>query len=203
MDRNILKTRVSSFTLIEILVVVAILALLLMLTAFTFRGQLSKGKDAKRKADLHKIKIALEEYEKDHEYYPPDLDSLESDYVRQIPQDPTTKQPYEYTPEAEANYPSYYWAFTVLEKEDDSQIIELGCSSGCGPTEEDAEDYNYYITSPNAPNPFYASSGYWGCVGGVCIGIGTNDEGRLECDPNFADKEDCESRCPERPCEPI
>ena len=123
--------------------------------------------------------------------------------MREVPKDPTTKKDYEYKPEEGAGCPSYYWTFTVLEKEEDPQISELGCRIGCGPTEEEAEDYNYYITSPNAPDPFHASSGYWGCIGGACVEIGRNEENELECHPNYGELEDCEERCPAQPCNPV
>jgi len=63
--------RKSAFTLIELLVVVAFLSLMILVAIFAFKGQLFKGYDARRKSDLNRIKIALEEYEKDHNCYPP------------------------------------------------------------------------------------------------------------------------------------
>lgn len=61
----------SGFTLVELLVVIAFLAIIAVIIINALRSSLWKGNDAKRKADLDRIKIALEEYEKDHNCYPP------------------------------------------------------------------------------------------------------------------------------------
>lgn len=59
------------FTLIELIVVMAIMGLLIAVTASSFQTSRIKGKDAKRKSDLKQIQNALETYINDHGKYPP------------------------------------------------------------------------------------------------------------------------------------
>ena len=61
MDNATLK----GVTLVELLVVVSIIALLALISIFAFREQIFKGNDAKRKSDIGRIQLAVEEYEKD------------------------------------------------------------------------------------------------------------------------------------------
>ena len=81
-------------TLVELLIVVSIIILLVLIAIAFFRGQLFKGLDAKRKADINRIKVAIEEYEKDHDCYPPpqivvcDPGTGLSPYLDKIPCDP-------------------------------------------------------------------------------------------------------------------
>ncbi len=60
----------SGFTLIELIVVMAIMGLLIAVTASSFQTSRIKGKDAKRKSDLKQIQNALEAYMNDHGKYP-------------------------------------------------------------------------------------------------------------------------------------
>lgn len=90
----------SGFTLIEMLIVVALIALLLLLFIIGARLQLAKGYDATRKADLNRLRIAFEEYASDHGCYPDpailaDCGGKElQPYLESIPCDPETKKPY-------------------------------------------------------------------------------------------------------------
>ncbi|PWU22820.1 hypothetical protein C5B42_05045 [Candidatus Cerribacteria bacterium 'Amazon FNV 2010 28 9'] len=60
----------AGFTLIELIVVMAIMGILIAATASTFQNSRIKGKDAKRKSDLKQIQSALEAYIGDHGLYP-------------------------------------------------------------------------------------------------------------------------------------
>jgi prepilin-type N-terminal cleavage/methylation domain-containing protein len=73
---NIVKNK-KGFTLAEIIVVMAIIAIFgtMMIAVFNSIGITNKARDAQRKEDLKKIKVAFEEYFNDKGYYPPDVDS--------------------------------------------------------------------------------------------------------------------------------
>lgn len=64
------KMRNKGFTLVELLVVMAILAVLVTLIAGGFRTAQMRGRDAKRKSDLKEIANSLELYFSDHDEYP-------------------------------------------------------------------------------------------------------------------------------------
>lgn len=61
----------KGFTLIELIIVMAIMGLLIGVAASSFQTSRIKGKDAKRKSDLKQISAALEAYNSDHGKYPP------------------------------------------------------------------------------------------------------------------------------------
>ena len=58
------------FTLVELLVVMAILGILAVVSLANFRTSQMKGRDAQRKSDLRQIANALEAYMSDHGGYP-------------------------------------------------------------------------------------------------------------------------------------
>ena len=60
----------SGLTMIELLVVLAILVILIILAFMAWRGQINKANDAKRKADLERLKVTFEDYYNDKECYP-------------------------------------------------------------------------------------------------------------------------------------
>lgn len=65
------KKRSKGFSLIEILIVVAILAILSLSLFLSFTRQRQRAEDTKIKADLERLKIAFEEYYNDNHCYPP------------------------------------------------------------------------------------------------------------------------------------
>ena len=67
----------NGFTLVEILITMTILAILavMMVGVFNAIGMTNKGRDARRKKDLNRIKIAFEEYFNDKGYYPRNIDT--------------------------------------------------------------------------------------------------------------------------------
>ena len=159
----------QGFSLIEVLIVITIIALIALAVLFTFGGQMEKGRDARRKSDLHAVKTAFEEYYSDYECYPPAeiLDTCGgselSPYLDEIPCDPKTLAKYYYAPEGSL-CPSYYRVFSSLERETDEAISALGCNSetGCGASTyfpelgEEANNLNYGISQGVT---FYQSSG--------------------------------------------
>jgi prepilin-type N-terminal cleavage/methylation domain-containing protein len=67
---SILKRTSRGFTLLEILVVVAILAVLVSIGAASYQRAQKNARDNRRAQDLAQVKIALEQYFEDHHYYP-------------------------------------------------------------------------------------------------------------------------------------
>jgi len=140
---------------IEVVIVLAIIAFLLAIGYLVYTSQLAKGRDAKRKDDLEKIKVAFEDYFNDRGCYPPEtvLDECGAGsftpYLNLIPCDPLTREPYQVVVEGGTSCPSWYFVLTRLESE---LSLSPGnqCYSGCFiGTGEGGEEYNWSITSGN------------------------------------------------------
>jgi len=192
----------KGFTLIEVLIVISIIVFLLFLIIMLFRNQLFKGQDARRKADINRIRIAIEEYEKDNNCYPPKAIVENCDpgiglrpYLDKVPCDPVTREYYEVELE-EVACPSWYRIYTHLTNDKDLDIEEVGCTYGCGPNYA----YNFYISSPNAPSPESTTApgstpkpseepgdaNFYGCINYVCRRILWDPQRPgPECDPNW------------------
>ncbi|MDA1079824.1 MAG: prepilin-type N-terminal cleavage/methylation domain-containing protein, partial [bacterium] len=66
----------KGFSLIEVLIMVAILGLLLVVGYFYMAPHMARGRDGKRISDLNKLKVVFEDYYNDNSCYPP-RDTLE------------------------------------------------------------------------------------------------------------------------------
>jgi len=83
--------RAQGFTLIELIVVMAIIALLISIVAPRYMKSLEKSKEAVLKQDLWVMRDALDKYYGDLGKYPNSLDELvEQKYLRAVPVDPLT-----------------------------------------------------------------------------------------------------------------
>lgn len=81
------------FTLVEIVVVLAIIAVLLTLALPRYYHGLQQAKDATLKQDLSAMRDALDKFYGDRGIYPPSLDTLVADrYIRSVPVDPITER---------------------------------------------------------------------------------------------------------------
>jgi general secretion pathway protein G len=86
-----MRTR-GGFTLIELMVVLAIIALLLTIAVPRYFGSLEKSKEAVLKEDLYQIRDAIGKYYGDKARYPESLEALAIEkYLRAIPVDPLTE----------------------------------------------------------------------------------------------------------------
>jgi general secretion pathway protein G len=97
MERNIVtgeRTRLQSaqgWTLIELVMVMAIIALLASMAMTNHKNGLTLGKEAVLREDLFRMRDAIDQYYADKGRYPADLQALVSDgYLRAIPVDPFT-----------------------------------------------------------------------------------------------------------------
>ena len=81
----------SGFTLIELVVVMAIIAILASLAVPVFTAQIKKAKEAALQEDLHVMRNAIDSYTMDKGKAPQSLDDLvQAGYLRAIPVDPMT-----------------------------------------------------------------------------------------------------------------
>ena len=81
----------SGFTLIEILVVLAIIATLLSLVTPRYFNSIDKSKETILKHDLATMREALDKFYSDKNVYPETLNDLvQYKYLRAIPKDPIT-----------------------------------------------------------------------------------------------------------------
>ena len=93
---------VRGFTLVELLIVIAIIAVLSIFGGANYIQSLKKGRDSRRKADLEQIRAALEMYRTDNTGYPEAenyadaQDLLRPDYLTKDMADPNNGE-YEYT----------------------------------------------------------------------------------------------------------
>ena len=149
--------------MIELLIVVAIIALLGTAMYAGMNLQTMKARDSRRKADLEKLKVAFEHYYNDKGCYPPEdvffnggtapdsaicnlpLAALQP-YLVTVPCDPTTGMPYTYVPPEGGDVCAGYRVYTKLENTNDSSIQAVGCyKTGCGTTGEPYTTNNYGI----------------------------------------------------------
>lgn len=81
----------SGFTLIELIVVLAILALLLTIAAPRYFAHVAHAKEATLKQDLNVMRDAIDKFHGDKGRYPESLDELVTTrYIRAVPIDPIT-----------------------------------------------------------------------------------------------------------------
>ncbi len=147
----------KGFTLIELIVVMAILGILATVGLASFRSSQIKGRDAQRKNDLGQLQRALEAYFNDKGLYPltadlpsagaPWQDTLPSGgagtlYIKEIPSDPTHPR-YQYTYRSDG---ASYKIFAYLENQKDKDIESCSAVTDetCG-----NESCNYGVSSAN------------------------------------------------------
>ena len=79
------------FTLIELIVVLAIVALLVSIAAPRYVRSVDNARDASLRTSLNVMRDAIDKYAGDKGQYPPSLDELvRLGYIRQVPVDPVT-----------------------------------------------------------------------------------------------------------------
>jgi len=84
--------RRRGFTLIELMVVMAIVATLLTLALPRYFGSLDKSKEAVLKENLFQMREAISRYYADKGKYPESLEGLATEkYLRKVPLDPITE----------------------------------------------------------------------------------------------------------------
>jgi general secretion pathway protein G len=84
--------RQSGFTMIELLVVLAIIALLLTIAAPRYFGGIDTAKQDVLREDLYTMRQSLDQFYSDNGHYPAQLaDLVTYHYLRQIPVDPITQ----------------------------------------------------------------------------------------------------------------
>ena len=81
----------SGFTLIELMVVMAIIAILATLAVPYFAAALKHAREAVLREDLQTMRMAIDSYTMDKQKAPQSLDDLIQDgYLKTIPEDPMT-----------------------------------------------------------------------------------------------------------------
>ena len=82
----------DAFTMIELLVVLALIVILASMGMTQYRASVVHAKEAVLKQDLAQMRDAIDQYYADKGQWPSTLDALVSDgYLRKLPEDPITK----------------------------------------------------------------------------------------------------------------
>jgi len=121
----------KGYTLIELMIVVAIAGILVSLAIPNFQQSAMKAKETALKQNLFTMRTVLDQYYADRGDYPDSLDSLvEAQYLRSIPIDPFTKS-------------STTWAeiFEEQEEGDDSPTGIYDIKSGSDAVARDGTPY--------------------------------------------------------------
>ena len=94
------KQHDAGFTLIELMIVMAIFGTLTLVAIPSFTGAIKQAKEAALKEDLHVMRAAIDSYTMDKQKAPQSLDDLMTDgYLRAIPVDPFTHAKDTWVPE--------------------------------------------------------------------------------------------------------
>jgi general secretion pathway protein G len=81
----------AGFTLIELMVVVALISVLAGMGVVMYRNSVLRTKEAVLHEDLFRMRDAIDQYYADKGKYPAGLEALVADgYLRQVPKDPIT-----------------------------------------------------------------------------------------------------------------
>ena len=174
------------FTLTELLIVITILVVLglAVLIGINPMAQIFKGLDARRKADLNKIKIAIENYYADHDCYPNfplnsegnptyvcDSDFLKP-YLASMPCDPSTKTPYTlYLSPPGASCPQQYAVYAQIYSFFDKNangIPDCPNTYVVNSSDMSFSDIDFGCSGKRICNTWY------GCKNGACVVVAEN-----------------------------
>ncbi len=191
------KKKNKGFTIFELLITIAVLCLLAFFIMIVIPAQISKARDAERKADLEKAKLALYDYFFDEDCFPQDLPSCNEDlklnntvYFKNFPCDSKGN---EYVYQREENEcPQWFRILTNLENLQDGGIDKVGCQNGCGPECQ----YNYGLSSSNILVNEGCVVTYSCSPGGNCLEY--EDPAISECPRIFTNDPSCQNACSER-----
>ena len=91
-DKNAPR-RASGFTLLELMVCIAIISILLGIAAVNYSRSVIRAKEATLRQDLFSMRQAIDQFTLDKQRSPTGLEELVSaDYMRALPTDPMTNQ---------------------------------------------------------------------------------------------------------------
>ena len=83
----------GGFTFMELLVVLALIALLASVIAPLLTNSIGRAREATLKENLQVMRKAIDDYYGDRGEYPPDLEALvQKRYLRRVPVDPVTER---------------------------------------------------------------------------------------------------------------
>jgi general secretion pathway protein G len=86
--------RRCGFTLIELIVVMAIVALLVSIAAPRYLSSVDRARETSLRASLQVMRHAIDQFTADRGRYPESLQELaQARYLRQLPEDPITGRP--------------------------------------------------------------------------------------------------------------
>jgi general secretion pathway protein G len=110
--------RESGFTLLELIIVVAIIGILATIAMPALKDVPRRANEAVLKTNLHTMRDVIDQYYGDKGKYPTSLDQLvEKGYLRKIPVDPMTKR-------------NDSWEFEYEETSDDNPRPETETDEG-------------------------------------------------------------------------
>jgi general secretion pathway protein G len=82
----------AGFTLIELMIVMAIIGVLAVVAIPSFVGAIKQAREAVLKEDLHIMRAAIDSYTMDKQKAPQSMEDLIQDgYLKAIPEDPMTR----------------------------------------------------------------------------------------------------------------
>ncbi|OEZ54889.1 type II secretion system protein [Duganella sp. HH105] len=91
----------KGFTMIELLVTLAIIGMLVSLAAPRYFGNIDRAKEDVLREDLYILRSALDHFYSDRNVYPAKLEELVTEkYLRNLPVDPYTLSPRSWVPVA-------------------------------------------------------------------------------------------------------
>jgi general secretion pathway protein G len=95
------------FTLVELMVVMAIIAVLMAVAVPSFVSAIRSAREAALREDLHTMRDAIEQYTEDKEAAPQSLDDLvQAGYLKSLPIDPMTHSNTTWVPDQSDTYSS-------------------------------------------------------------------------------------------------
>ena len=82
----------AGFTLMELMIVMAIIGVLAVVAIPSFVGAIKQAREAVLKEDLHVLRAAIDSYTMDKQKAPQSLDDLvQEGYLKEVPVDPMTR----------------------------------------------------------------------------------------------------------------
>lgn len=92
MKLQTLKKKKKGFTLLELLVVLAILAILIAIAIPVYKNQKEKAAITAHNANVRVLETAVESYKQDKGEYPKDVEQLKNDgYIKSVPKVPASE----------------------------------------------------------------------------------------------------------------